>query len=60
MAKDREMKEQDERREIAREAVREYLCIQRKKSRKAQAATRSSEEGMELPTYGNTVAQSKE
>lgn len=36
LAKDRELKEQDERRKIAREAVREYLRVERKKARKAQ------------------------
>lgn len=34
--KDQELKTEDERRKIAREAVREYLRIQRKKERKQQ------------------------
>ncbi|KAK5190149.1 Ribosomal lysine N-methyltransferase 4 [Exophiala xenobiotica] len=54
LAKERELKEQDERRKIAREAVREYLRIER---RKARMAGTKSEAGMELPSYGNAVAQ---
>ena len=45
--------QEDERRKIAREAVREYLRIERKKARKA--ATKK-QELMELPSYGNAVA----
>jgi biopolymer transport protein ExbB/TolQ len=51
--REREIKEGEERRKIAREAVREYLRIERRRARKAQ----STKEGMELPTYGNAVAE---
>jgi len=57
LAKERELKEQDERRKIAREAVREYLRIERKKARRAQGSKMEQEAAMELPTYGNAVAE---
>jgi biopolymer transport protein ExbB/TolQ len=51
--REREIKEGDERRKIAREAVREYLRIERRRARKAQ----STKDGIELPTYGNAIAE---
>lgn len=53
--KDQEFKEQEQHRKIAREAVREYLRIERKKARKAARQTASKDEDMELPTYGNAT-----
>ena len=52
LAKEREA--QDERRKIAREAVREYLRIQRRKARMTRT---KSEAAIELPSYGNAVAE---
>lgn len=51
---EQELKAQDERRKIAREAVREYLRIERRKARKA--ALKQGGDNMELPTYGKAVA----
>jgi signal transduction histidine kinase len=56
-AREKELKEQDERRKIAREAVREYLRIQKKKARKSAGAVPLQDDGMELPSYGKVVSQ---
>lgn len=50
--KERELREQDERRKIAREAVREYLRLQRRKARKALS---KSETSSELPSYNKAT-----
>ena len=54
------VKDQDERRKIAREAVREYLRLERKKARKAAGGSKTEEEAMELPSYGRAVAEGKQ
>ncbi|OCT53925.1 hypothetical protein CLCR_10878 [Cladophialophora carrionii] len=62
LAKERELKETAERRLIARQAVREYLRMERRKERKTrqqQGAKKEQDEALELPTYGNAVAEGK-
>ncbi|KAJ9608736.1 hypothetical protein H2200_006507 [Cladophialophora chaetospira] len=58
LAKEKELKDTEERRKIAREAVREYLRLERKKARRSQSK-KHEESGMELPSYGNAVGENK-
>ncbi|KPI44135.1 uncharacterized protein AB675_6139 [Cyphellophora attinorum] len=55
-----EAKAEVERRKIAREAVREYLRMERKKARKARKAAEQDEQAMELPSYGKAVSGEKQ
>ncbi|KEF60617.1 uncharacterized protein A1O9_02178 [Exophiala aquamarina CBS 119918] len=56
--KERELKEEEDRRKLAREAVREYLRMERKKASKAQKQEQAQEEvSAGLPTYGNAVGE---
>ncbi|EXJ64453.1 hypothetical protein A1O7_00789 [Cladophialophora yegresii CBS 114405] len=62
LAKERELKETAERRLIAREAVREYMRMERRKERKTrqqQGVKKEQDDAMELLTYGNAVAEGK-
>lgn len=54
---EQEFKDEESRRKIAREAVREYLRIERRRARKAAARGDGGkiDEGAELPTYGSAV-----
>lgn len=55
---EQKFKEQEERRKIAREAVREYLRLERKKARKALISPQIKDEGpIDLPTYSNAVGE---
>jgi signal transduction histidine kinase len=62
LTRERELKETEERRKIAREAVREYLRMERRKERKArqeQVAKKQRDEATGLPTYGNAISEGK-
>ncbi|KIW73093.1 hypothetical protein PV04_01237 [Phialophora macrospora] len=62
LAKERELRETEERRKIARQAVREYLRMERRKERKArqeQGAMQQQDEATGLPTYGNAISEGK-
>lgn len=55
---EQKFKEQEERRKIAREAVREYIRLERQKARKALISQQIKDEGsIELPTYSNAVEE---
>jgi signal transduction histidine kinase len=60
LAKEKEMKDQEERRKIAREAVREYLRLERKRARKGQMAKKEGADAMELPSYKKVLAERDE
>lgn len=51
---EQEFKEQEQRRKLAREAVREYVRVERKRTRMLAKKTDHKDE-MELPTYGNAI-----
>jgi len=55
LAREKELKEQEDRKKIAREAVREYIRGERRKARKTERAGE-----MELPSYKKVVAEGKE
>jgi predicted ATP-dependent protease len=52
---EQEFRDEESRRKIAREAVREYLRIERKKARKAARKVDATNDETELPTYGSAV-----